>query len=147
QSRLIMRGEAGYTFTNALVDMPPSLRFFAGDDRSIRGYEWREVGPRLTRYEDDGDGGLRETGWYALGAKNMVTASVEFERYFLGKWGGAVIVDSGSAFDETSTDWHTGVGVGVRGKSPVGPLRFDIARGLDDPDSPFTIGLSIAAEF
>ena len=147
QSRLIVRGEIGHTFTDALAGMPPSLRFYAGGDRSIRGYEWREVGPRLTRYEDDGNGGLRETGWYALGAKNMVTASVEFERYFLGSWGAAAFIDSGSAFDGTSPDWHTGVGVGVRWKSPIGPLRFDIARGLDDPDSPFTIGLSIGAEF
>ena len=147
QSRLIVRGEIGHTFTDALVDLPPSLRFYAGGDRSIRGYEWREVGPRLTRYEEDGDGNLREAGWYALGAKNVVTASVEFERYFLGNWGAAVFVDSGSAFDATSPDWRTGVGVGLRWKSPVGPLRFDIARGLDDPDSSFTIGLSIGAEF
>ena len=38
-NRLILRGEVGHTFTNALVDMPPSLRFYAGGDRSIRGYE------------------------------------------------------------------------------------------------------------
>jgi len=147
EGRLIVRAEAGYTWTNALVDMPPSLRFYAGGDRSIRGYEWREVGPRITRYEEDGDGNLRETGYLAAGAKNVVTASVEYERYFLGDWGAAVFVDSGSAFDGTSPDWHTGVGVGARWRSPVGPLKLDIARGLNDPDSPFTIGLSIGAEF
>ena len=136
-SRLILRAEAGYTWTSALVDMPPSLRFFAGGDRSIRGYEWREVGPRIDT----------EHGRYAVGAKNVVTASVEFERYFLGDWGAAVFVDSGSAFDGTTPDWRTGVGVGARWRSPVGPLRVDIARGLDRPDSPFTVGLSIGTEF
>jgi translocation and assembly module TamA len=136
-NRLIVRGEAGYTFTDALVDMPPSLRFYAGGDRSIRGYEWREVGPRVQT----------EGGEYAAGAKNVLTASVEFERYFLGNWGAAVFVDSGSAFDGSKPDWRTGVGIGARWRSPVGPLKFDIARGLDDPDSPFTIGLSIGAEF
>jgi translocation and assembly module TamA len=136
-SRLIVRGEAGYTFTDALVDMPPSLRFYAGGDRSIRGYEWREVGPRVQT----------EAGEYAAGARNVVTASVEFERYFIGNWGAAVFVDSGSAFDGRDVDWHTGVGVGARWRSPVGPLKFDIARGLKSPDSPFTIGLSIGAEF
>ena len=145
--RLIIRAEAGYTWTNALVDMPPSLRFYAGGDRSIRGYEWREVGPRLTRYEEDEDGVLRETGYLATGARNVLTASVEYERYFLGNWGAAVFVDSGSAVDGSSPDWHTGVGVGARWRSPVGPLKLDIARGLDDPDSPFTIGLSIGMEF
>ncbi|MGJ4730303.1 autotransporter assembly complex protein TamA [Luteimonas sp. SDU101] len=146
-ARLILRAEAGYTWTSALVDMPPSLRFYAGGDRSIRGYEWREVGPRLTRYEEDEDGVPRETGYLATGARNVVTASVEYERYFYGDWGAAVFVDSGSAFDSTSPDWHTGVGIGARWRSPVGPVKFDIARGLDDPDSPFTIGLSIGAEF
>ena len=146
-ARLILRAEAGYTWTSALVDMPPSLRFYAGGDRSIRGYEWREVGPRLTRYERDEDGSLRETGYLATGARNVVTASIEYERYFLGDWGAAVFVDSGSAFDSTSPDWHTGVGIGARWRSPVGPLRLDIARGLNDPDSPFTIGLSIGTEF
>src|SRR5690606_12103040 len=41
--RLVLRGEWGRTETSALVDMPPSLRFYAGGDGSIRGYEWREV--------------------------------------------------------------------------------------------------------
>ena len=146
QGRLILRGEAGYTATSALVAMPPSLRFYAGGDRSIRGYEWREVGPRIVRFEDDGEGNLRRTGYLATGARNLVTASVEYEHYFLGDWGAAVFVDSGSAFD-TSPDWHTGVGVGARWRSPVGPLKLDIARGLDSPESPVTVGLSIGAEF
>ncbi|HVI59445.1 MAG TPA: autotransporter assembly complex family protein [Luteimonas sp.] len=137
RNRLIVRGEIGHTFTNALTDMPPSLRFYAGGDRSIRGYEFREVGPRVTT----------EDGEFSVGAKNVLTASGEFEHYFNDSWGAAAFVDSGSAFDGTQADWRTGVGVGVRWKSPVGPLRFDIARGLDDPDSPFTIGLSIGAEF
>ncbi|KLJ00644.1 membrane protein [Luteimonas sp. FCS-9] len=138
-SRLIVRGELGHTFTDALVAMPPSLRFYAGGDRSIRGYDWREVGPRIPARDG------RKA--YALGAKNVVTASVEFERYFTQTIGAAVFVDSGDAFDGTSPDWRTGVGIGARYKSPVGPLKLDIARGLDDPDSSFTIGLSIGAEF
>ncbi|WP_394538691.1 outer membrane protein assembly factor [Lysobacter enzymogenes] len=139
RSRLIARGEIGHTFTNSLTDMPPSLRFYAGGDRSIRGYEWREVGPRIPA----GDG--RKA--YALGAKNVVTSSVEYERYFNESWGGAVFVDSGSAFDDQKDlKMRTGVGVGVRWRSPVGPLRIDIARGLDDPDSGFQIYLNIGAD-
>ena len=136
RSRLIARGELGHTFTDALIDMPPSLRFFAGGDRSIRGYAWREVGPRIP-----GSDGKQ----YALGAKNVATGSIEFEQYFNDSWGAAVFVDSGSAFDGTP-DWHTGVGVGVRWRSPVGPLRVDIARGLNDPDSGFQLYLNIGAD-
>ena len=131
--RLIVRGELGRTWTDVLTDLPPSLRFYAGGDRSIRGYDYHEVGPRI--------------GDFGIGARNLVTASVEYERYFNPSWGGAVFVDSGSAFNGKHPDWHTGVGVGVRWRSPVGPVKVDIARGLDGPRSSFTLGLSFGAEF
>lgn len=134
--RLIVRGELGHTSTGAVVELAPSLRFFAGGDRSIRGYAWREVGPRI-----DGLDGRR----YALGAENVATGSIEYERYFTEQWGAAFFVDSGSAFNDTP-DWHTGVGVGVRWRSPVGPVRLDIAHGLDEPDSAFQLHLSIGAD-
>ena len=83
---------------------------------------------------------------FAYGAKNVVTSSVEYERYFNASWGAAAFVDGGSAFDNRKLDWHTGVGIGLRWRSPVGPVRFDIGRGLKHPDSPFTIGLNIGAD-
>lgn len=132
-SALIFRGEYGHTFTSSLVGMPPSLRFFAGGDRSIRGYAWREVGPRI--------------GKYALGAKNVVTASAEYEYYpGGGPWGGAVFVDTGSAFDGGMPDLSTGVGVGFRWRSPIGPVRLDLAHGLNDPDSQFQVYLNIGTD-
>jgi len=136
--RFILRGELGHTFTDALNAMPPSPRYYAGGDRSIRGYQYREVGPRVET----------DNGKFSVGAKNVVTASAEYEHYFNDSWGGAVFVDSGSAFDNADDlDWRTGVGVGVRWKSPVGAVRVDLAHGLNDPDSSFTIGLGIGAEF
>lgn len=138
RNRLIVRGEIGHTFTNVLTDLPPSLRFYAGGDRSIRGYEYREVGPRI-----DIVGG----GKYSTGARNLVTASVEFEHYFTDALGAAVFIDSGDAFNGSTPNWRTGVGAGLRYRTPVGPIRLDIARGLDSPDSSFTIGLGIGADF
>jgi len=129
--RLLVRGELGHTFTNALVNMPLSLRFFAGGDRSVRGYGWREIGPRV--------------GDYATGAKNVATASVEYEHYFTKEWGGAVFVDMGDAFDDTP-NMHYGVGVGVRWRSPVGPVRVDVARGMTGPDAGFTLHFNIGAD-
>jgi translocation and assembly module TamA len=133
--RLVVRGEVGHTTTDALTVIPPSLRFFAGGDRSIRGYAWREVGPRVRT----------AGGEYSVGARKLLVGSVEYEHFFNDSWGGAVFVDSGSAFND-EPDWHTGVGVGVRWRSPVGPVRLDIARGLDDPDSEFQLHLSIGAD-
>src|SRR5690606_15712640 len=68
-SRLIVRGEAGRTFTDELLDLPPSLRYYAGGDRSVRGYGWREIGPRIRNSVGES---------YALGGANMVTASIEY---------------------------------------------------------------------
>ncbi|WP_374355040.1 autotransporter assembly complex family protein [Thermomonas sp.] len=134
-SKLILRGEAGHTFTDQILDLPPSLRYYAGGDRSVRGYGWHEIGPKVET----------DAGFYFTGASNVVTASVEYERYFKGPWGAAVFIDSGSAFDGRTPDMHTGVGIGLRWRSPVGPVRIDIARGLNSPDSPFTLHLSIGA--
>ena len=130
--RLIVRGELGRTWTDEITELPPSLRFYAGGNRSIRGYDYREVGPRI--------------GDFGIGAKNVVTGSAEYEHYFNDTWGGAVFVDSGSAFNGRTPDWHTGVGIGLRWRSPVGPVRVDVARGLNDPRSPFTVNLNIGAD-
>ena len=134
--RLIVRGEAGATWTSDLVAMPPSLRFFAGGDRSIRGYAWREVGPRTAPPDN-----------FAIGGRYVVTGSVEYEHYFnAGPWGMAGFVDAGDAFDSPSEfDLRVGVGVGARWRSPIGGVRIDIAHGLDDPDSSFQIYLSLGA--
>ena len=150
-NRLIVRGEAGGTFTNALVNMPPSLRFFAGGDNSIRGYGFREVGPNTI-----GMDGKK----YAIGGKYVLTGSVEFEHYFdNGPWGAAVFVDAGDAFNQFGNDVsdpndrdqnfdvHTGIGVGARWRSPVGPVRIDIAHGLNDADSDYEIYLNIGASW
>ena len=101
----------------------------------MRGYGWHEIGPRIVTTGGD----------YFTGAPNVVTASLEVERYFRGPWGAAVFVDSGSAFAGRTPDMHTGVGIGLRWRSPVGPVRVDIARGLDSPDSPITLHLNIGA--
>lgn len=135
RSRLIVRGELGHTWSDAFTELPPTLRFYAGGDRSIRGYAFREVGPRVRT----------AAGEFSVGARNVVTAGIEYERYFSQKWGGAVFVDTGSAFDDTP-DVRTGVGIGARWRSPVGPLRVDIARGLDDPDSAFQLYLTLGAD-
>ncbi|MEO5565097.1 MAG: BamA/TamA family outer membrane protein, partial [Luteimonas sp.] len=79
-----MRGEIGHTFTDTVLDLPPTLRFYAGGARSIRGYAEREVSPRV----ETGN------GVFSVGASNVVTASAEYEHYFKDSpWGAAVFVD------------------------------------------------------
>lgn len=118
RTRLLLRGNAGRTFSDEFERLPPSLRFYAGGDRSIRGYGYQEVGPRIEEQ--------------VVGGKHLLTASVELERMFNRRWGAAVFVDSGDAYDtRDSFRLRSGVGVGVRWRSPVGLVRFDVAHGLD----------------
>jgi len=133
--RFILRNEIGSTWTGRLIAMPPSLRYFAGGDLSVRGYGYREIGPRTAAPDR-----------FAMGARNLLTGSMEYEHYFRsGPWGMALFVDTGSAFDYDII-LRSGIGLGLRWQSPLGPVRIDIARGLDTPDSPIQIYLNIGAE-
>ncbi|HEX5755104.1 MAG TPA: BamA/TamA family outer membrane protein, partial [Arenimonas sp.] len=53
--RLLLRAEAGTTGSDNFADLPPSLRFFAGGDRSVRGYGYKRIGLAA----DEGPGGGR----------------------------------------------------------------------------------------
>ncbi|HLS46913.1 MAG TPA: autotransporter assembly complex family protein, partial [Gemmatimonadales bacterium] len=46
RARVLLRGEAGRIFTNDFRGLPPTLRFFAGGDQSVRGFGFRALGPR-----------------------------------------------------------------------------------------------------
>ncbi|GAA0496302.1 autotransporter assembly complex protein TamA [Tatumella terrea] len=130
--RFVFRGNVGWIETNDFDRVPPDLRFFAGGDRSIRGYKYKDVSPR------DSDDKL-------TGASKMATGSVEYQYNFTGKWWGAVFLDSGEAVNDIKdTDIKTGTGVGIRWASPVGPIKLDIARAVGDKDErglQFYIGL------
>ena len=133
RNRLIVRGSAGGTWTDEFDALPPSLRFFAGGDRSVRGYGFREIGPR------DAEGRV-------LGGKHLLVGSVEYEHMFNDSWGMAAFVDAGDAFTSTEFDARIGVGAGVRWRSPVGPVRVDVGVGLDDPDRAVRLHLTIGPE-
>ncbi|MDQ2694337.1 MAG: autotransporter assembly complex protein TamA [Pseudomonadota bacterium] len=117
--RLILRGDIGTSLVSDFDQLPASVRFFAGGDRSVRGYSLDSIGP-----EEDGE---------VVGGKNLVIGSVEYEHRIRDKWSVAAFVDTGDAFDTESPELKTGVGLGVRWQSPVGPVRVDIAHALDEP--------------
>ena len=133
---LTVRGEYGHSFGGGSSVLPPSLRFYAGGERSIRGYGWREVGPRIRT----------SAGTFAVGANNVLTASVEWAHTLgTGPWGVAAFVDTGDAYDGLTPRLRTGIGIGVRWRSPVGPVRLDVAHGLDHPDAPVQLYLSMGS--
>ena len=130
--RLVLRSHVGWIQTDDFDQVPPDLRFFAGGDRSVRGYKYESISPE----DDNGD---------LTGAEKMVTASVEYQYKVKGNWWGAVFFDIGQAVNNfNDQDWKKGVGVGVRWQSPLGPIKLDIAKPVGDPDKhalQFYIGL------
>ena len=120
RDRLILRGNAGITSVGDFSELPPQLRFFAGGDRSIRGYAYQAIGPRNSY-------GL------VVGGQRLLVGSATVEHYFTRDWGIAAFVDSGDAFDGTDFHARTGAGLGLRWRSPVGMVRVDVGVPINNP--------------
>jgi translocation and assembly module TamA len=112
RGRFKMRGEVGAMSVGNFDALPPDLRFFAGGDRSIRGFDYHEIG------EVNSNGLI-------IGGEYLAVASGEYEYYFKDDWGAAVFVDAGDAFTN-GFSLNVGAGVGVRWRSPLGPIRVDV---------------------
>lgn len=129
---LFTRLNSGITLQNEpLREIPPTLRFFAGGDRSVRGYAYQSVGV----LDDEGN---------VVGGKNLLVGSVEIILNLWEKWGVAVFYDAGDAFNSfTSIDWRQGAGVGLRWYTPVGPINIDLARQIGEPDPSLRLHVSL----
>jgi translocation and assembly module TamA len=129
---LLFRAQAGFTLQkDRLADVPPSVRFFAGGDNSVRGYAYQSLGPR------DASGEV-------VGGRHLLVGSAEIEKRLWKNWGVAAFYDAGNAFNTfKGIDLQQGAGLGIRYFTPVGPIRLDLARqvGVRDPD--FRIHLTV----
>ncbi len=130
--RVLGRAQIGAIGTNNYSRVPPSLRFFAGGDQSVRGYDYQTLSPR-----DDQDN--REGGRY------MFAGSLEYQYSIAERWRIATFVDQGNAFNSLGDKMNTGAGFGVRWVSPVGPLRLDLAHAFDE-DKGWRIHFSMGPE-
>jgi translocation and assembly module TamA len=115
------RIELGRVFLRQNMVVTESQKFRAGGDDSVRGYSYRSLGPIV-------DGAVG-------GGTALFTASAELARPFLDSmpslWG-AVFADAGNAADDfRQLRPAVGLGVGLRWRSPAGPLRVDWAWGRE----------------
>lgn len=111
---VLARAELGAILTDGFGNLPPSLRFYAGGDNSIRGYDFESLGPR------DSEGKL-------VGGRYLAVGSVELSRRVLPAWRVAAFMDGGGAFAGEDDRVYQSIGVGVRWLSPVGQIRVDLA--------------------
>jgi translocation and assembly module TamA len=113
------RLEAGQVVKRATVVVPDALGFRAGGDESVRAYAYRSLAP------------LDAAGATVSGT-SLLTSSIEVAHPIssdLPSVWGALFVDAGRAVDHWA-DYKpaVGYGLGVRWRSPIGPLRVDLAR-------------------
>ncbi|WP_405233240.1 autotransporter assembly complex protein TamA [Lentisalinibacter salinarum] len=120
KGKLIAGTELGLTMKSELDELPPEFRFFAGGDSSVRGYGYQTLGPT----DEEGN---------VVGGTRLATVRLEYAHDLFGNFAGAVFVDAGNAFDQLEWSPSVGAGIGLRWRSPVGPLRVYLAHPFDDP--------------
>jgi translocation and assembly module TamA len=129
---LIPRVQLGVTWQkDPLTDIPPSLRFYAGGDNSVRGYAYQSLGPK------DANGNV-------IGGKNLLVGSLELEYAVTKNWSMAFFYDAGNAFNNfEDLTWPQSAGLGVRYYTPVGPIRVDLARQINVENPGFRLHVGI----
>ena len=110
--------EFGQVFADSSKGIPGDNLFRAGGAQSLRGYDYLSLGVR--------------EGNAIVGGRVLAIASLEYQHPIQGAWYGAAFVDVGNAADSWS-DYRAvrGTGVGLRWRSPVGPINLDVAYGAD----------------
>ncbi|OVZ61232.1 hypothetical protein CDO44_06200 [Pigmentiphaga sp. NML080357] len=128
---ITVRGEVGRLWAQDINRVPDDFAFRTGGARSVRGYRYLGLG--------------RDVGDAVLGDAVLFVASVEGTRYFDDRFGAALFVDTGnvaSRFSEMKL--ATGVGAGLRVRTPAGPLSVDLAYALRDKNIRLHFSLGIA---
>ena len=137
---LDLRSELGVTRIESnrddqILDLPASQRFFAGGDRSVRGFELNELSPR----DENGD---------SIGGKHMATGTIEVTRDLPRNFGVAAFYDIGNAFDDfKEPGFEYSVGLGVRYNIAVASFGVDVAQPLSEPGRNPRFHLYISTQF
>jgi translocation and assembly module TamA len=117
RARVILRAELGHVQSGSRDGIPSTNLFRTGGSKSVRGYASQSLGVRL--------------GEATVGGRALAVGSVEWQQPIDAHWAWAVFADVGDAADRWH-DWQArwGLGMGIRWRTPVGPLQVDLARGV-----------------
>jgi translocation and assembly module TamA len=128
---LLLRGQAGFVRADSREGIPSSFLFRTGGDQTVRGYPLESIG--------------LQRGAVVLGARRLAWGSAEIT-HWISSWGIAAFIDAGDAWDETG-DFRPrrGYGIGARFRTPIGPIRADLAYG--EQTSQFRLHFSVGYVF
>jgi translocation and assembly module TamA len=113
---LLLRGQAGRVLAASREGIPSTFLFRTGGDQTVRGYAFESLGVHQ--------------GGAIVGGRRFMVASSEYTRWVGDNWGIAAFVDAGNAWDDSALAKAVlGYGVGARVRTPIGPIRADLAYG------------------
>jgi translocation and assembly module TamA len=113
---LLLRGQAGSVIAQARTGIPTSFLFRTGGDQTVRGYAFESLGVHQ--------------GEAIVGGRRLIVGSAELIHWVGENWGVAAFVDAGNAWDEgVEFNAAVGAGIGARFRTPIGPIRADLAYG------------------
>lgn len=124
-SRLLFRGDIGYTATSNLANFPPSLLFYAGGSQSVRGYAYQALGP----------------------GRYLLAGSVEYQHHLINNFYGAIFFDAGNAVNNFPINLQKGTGLGLVWVSPLGPMELTAGKALDLPGHPIKLQFTMGFDF
>lgn len=124
QWHLLLRSELGAAAVSNAEDLPGTYRFWAGGDRSVRGFGYDSLSPTA----------LSSTGSVEqIGGRDLFTGTIEIERDLPKLWGVAAFTDFGNAFNHFGDPLAWSFGIGVRLRLPVVTFGLDIAQAVRAP--------------
>ena len=121
---LLLRGEAGSSAVGDFQELPSTFRFYAGGDRSVRGFAYNELSPISTAADGT---------QVRLGGRHLLTGTVELERDLPRSLGIAAFTDFGNAFNRWGDPLAVSVGLGFRWRLQVVTVGIDVAQAVRAP--------------
>jgi len=117
--QLLLRAEIGASAIGDFEELPAQYRFFAGGDRSVRGYGYEELSPV-------------DAAGKSIGGRHKLVGSVEIERDLPKNLAIAAFFDAGNAFDDFNDPLKYSAGIGLRYRLPFLIVGVDVAQSLSD---------------
>jgi len=118
-------GSDGQPIIDIVTDLPASERFFAGGDTTVRGFVLDQLGAADT---------LNDQG-FPTGGNALVVLNLELRAPYWKGLGAVAFLDAGNVFRRVNelsfADLRPAAGFGLRYRSPLGPLRFDLGFNLN----------------
>jgi outer membrane protein assembly complex protein YaeT len=118
-------GPDGQPVLIVVKDLPASERFFAGGDNTVRGFVLDQLGAEDT---------INDQG-FPTGGNGLVVLNLEMRAPYWKGLGAVAFFDAGNVFKRASdirfTELRPAAGLGLRYRSPLGPLRIDVGFNLN----------------